>query len=115
MYAKRFRLDHFGNLHADRLFCRLAATNVELEGQANQWLSLHRLEARAAKARAILAFEEAVDAGDMELAMDQAATIHVVMLAQRRTSLARKRRVAGGATNRQETARRPTKKVSQKC
>jgi hypothetical protein len=83
MYARRFRLDGEGNLHADGLFCRLLATDPAIQAEARTWLDRKNLDGRAAKARAKLDFETAWTQRDYERALDIARKVHVLMMAQR--------------------------------
>lgn len=83
MYAKRFRLDKDGNLHADRLFCRHQAEDPGLLAEATAWAARHYNEARLAKSQAILGFEKALDEGNEEDMATHARAVHVLMLSQR--------------------------------
>lgn len=83
MFARRFRLDSSGNLHADGLFCRPLAFDAALQGDARTWVERNKVENRTAKANAMLGFETAVRRGDWTTAMALAREVHVLMLAQR--------------------------------
>lgn len=82
MFARRFRLDSSGNLHADGLFCRPLAF-AALRRDAGAWVARNKVENRTAKANAMLGFETAVRRGDWTTAMALAREVHVLMLAQR--------------------------------
>ena len=83
MVARRFRLDAYGNLHADRLFCRPFYCDPSLRVEARGWKSKKIVENREAKAGAMLAFESALARGDEGEAFKLARQVHVLMLAQR--------------------------------
>ena len=104
MHARRFRLDHEGNLHADKLFCRPVCMDPGLGQKAADWRNRRRLEVRAAKATALLAFETAVEQGAMGHALEEASTLHSIMLAQRSANRLSKARVSQRAKAARQTA-----------
>lgn len=83
MFARRFRLDSEGNLHADGLFCRPIYCEPTMTTEAHAWAQRRLPEARKAKSVAILAFEAAWSAGQRDEAHVLARSVHVHMLAQR--------------------------------
>lgn len=95
MVARRFRLDHAGNLHASGMFCRPLDNDPSLCSDALEWKARKVVENRTAKATAMLGFESAVRRGDWDAAVDLARDVHVLMLAQR--FIKPPKRVAAGA------------------
>lgn len=83
MFARRFRLDRNGNLHADRLFCRDVRGDTGLLPEARAWALRPIKEARQAKSSAVVGFEKALHAGDENGMESQARQVHVLMLSQR--------------------------------
>ena len=115
MYAKRFHLDPKGNLHVARLFCRVLATDSALDRDADALTCLHRLDNRASKANAVMAFEEAWEACKWDEARALARRVHVVMLAQRKERERRKRHISLGETPEGHAGSQSQEQLEIKC